>query len=276
MVRENKAICILGSGRCGTSMVSRAINLMGVDVGSHLYPADRTNPKGYWENSRIVKIHEKMFKTVGNNIHQPLWWQQKGYSHLKEELMEYITSEYLDKGVWGWKDPRTCHFIELWNEVLNELGVTPHFVIMVRNPVDIVHSFKKAYNFEGISALKLWQQRTLLCIKKTKGHKRIIFDYNQFLDNSLECLKTISKTFNLKIIKNESELKKQLRNFIDPSLQHSRVSLERLLKDPNIDDDIKELYNLCYKACHSNEFFKSDIFSNKINLLYRSFFNELT
>lgn len=273
MVRENKAICIIGSGRCGSSMVTRAINLLGVDVGSHLYPADRTNPKGYWENSRIVMIHEKMLKTVGNNIHHE-WWHKKDYIHLKQELKDYITKEYLDKEVWGWKDPRTCHFIALWNEVLNELSVTPHYVILVRNPVDIIHSFKKAYNFKDITALKLWQQRTLLSLKNTEGHKRLIFDYNQFLDNSLGCLKILSKTFNLKIEKNEIELKRQLNHFIDPSLQHSRVSLDRLLNDPFIEDDIKELYSLCYKACHSIDFFNSEIFRKKVDLLYRSFFEK--
>ncbi|MFB9758268.1 sulfotransferase family protein [Ectobacillus funiculus] len=274
MSSQSKAICVLGSGRCGTSMVTRSINLIGVELGLNFFPTDSTNPKGYWENREIVMLHKKFLDSVGNNINQPQWWHRNEFRHIKQELKEFVASHFSNKELWGWKDPRTCQFIELWSEILKELNVFTHFLIMVRNPVDVAASFKRAYNADQKVAMAIWQRATLLALKKTDGESRIIFDYNQVLDNSLDCLRAISNTFDLPMPQDENKLKNELNKFVDLKLQHSRTSIENLMNNASIEDEIKELYQLCVKACNSREILNTEYFKNQVENLYQSYFKE--
>lgn len=261
---QNKAICVLGSGRCGTSMVTRAINLLGVEVGSNLISADRTNPKGFWENSQIVMFHEKALKSLGFDLSKR---QEEEIQPFKQELKDLVRSQFSNKQLWGWKDPRTCYFLKLWKSVLNDLGITINYLIMIRNPIDVAASFKLAYNADQKLAMSIWKQKTLLALRETYGEKRIIIDYNQFIDNSLKCLQKTSEILNLPWPQNENHLKKQLNEFVDPNLQHSRTGIENLLNNENIEEGIKELYQLCFKACNSPGFLDTEYFRNKIESL---------
>lgn len=268
---KSKAVCVLGSGRCGTSMVTRAINFLGVDLGSDFIKPNRTNPKGFFENKKIVAVHKKIKAELGKRPFPAGWENRENIQPFKNELKEIIKDEFLSKKLWGWKDPRTSESIALWKEILRELNISANYMIMIRNPIDVAASYKEAYKRKEDSAIKQWKMRTLLSLKETKEEKRIIVDYDDFLEDSLGCLRKISSTFDLPWPQNEQGLKNELDSFIDPKLQHSRTSLEELMKQEDIDEDTKELYHICLKASHDPEYFQSKPFNSRIDELYRSF-----
>jgi hypothetical protein len=52
-------VCILGMHRSGTSLVSRVMNVLGVDLGpaEHLMRPSSDNPTGHWESRPLKKIN---------------------------------------------------------------------------------------------------------------------------------------------------------------------------------------------------------------------------
>ena len=62
-----RVVCVLGMHRSGTSLLTRVLNLLGVGLGpeGHLMPADKFNPKGFWEHHGIVNLNDEILETLG-------------------------------------------------------------------------------------------------------------------------------------------------------------------------------------------------------------------
>src|SRR5205823_6297255 len=55
-----RAVCVLGMTRSGTSLTMRTLNLLGVYLGpeSELLPGpDASNPKGFWEQDKLKRLN---------------------------------------------------------------------------------------------------------------------------------------------------------------------------------------------------------------------------
>ncbi|WP_174614886.1 sulfotransferase family protein [Virgibacillus ihumii] len=267
----SKAVTILGSGRCGTSMASRSINLIGVDLGEGFVKPNKTNPKGFWEHRKIVNIHKDIKKELGAYPFPKGWTNYEEVLPHKQKMINLLIDEFSGTALWGWKDPRTTESLDMWKEIMSELNVEGNFLIMIRNPVDVAASFKRAYNRKEDAALDQWQIRTLLSLKYTAEENRIIIDYDDFIEDSFATLKRISDTFSLPWTFDENKLQEELDSFIDPTLRHSRTTLKELDNNTEIDKDKKKLYKLALKASQDQDFLKSAKFSKQINKLYNSY-----
>ena len=53
-------IIVAGMHRSGTSMLAGSLAACGINFGDNLIPPDKDNPKGYWENKKVVSIHNKL------------------------------------------------------------------------------------------------------------------------------------------------------------------------------------------------------------------------
>ena len=194
----SKAVLILGNGRSGTSVLTKALNYMGVDLGEDKFiKATEVNPKGYFENEAILNIHKK----IGGRLRDRP--SPKGYENsskiraYRRELTDYVKATFLEKPVWAWKDPRTNDYMALWKAILRDLNVEPNYVIIIRNPIDVVASNKRAWNRDEEWALRQWQLRTLFSIRDSYGGKQIIISYEELFNQPLECLRRISHTLEL-------------------------------------------------------------------------------
>lgn len=268
---KSQAIDVLGSGRCGTSMVTRALNFLGVDIGSEFIKTNANNPTGFWEHKKVVEIQKEINANMKwKRPYKPGWQKNAKIQPFKSELKEMTKTQFADKKFWAWKDPRNCECIELWKDILDELNMAPSYLIMIRNPIDVADSFKEAYNEKSKKSLRLWQMRTLVVLMETRGEPRIMIDYNDFLDDSLGRLHAIAEALNLPWPEDETELKQQLDDFVDSDLRHRRTDLEELDKAEDIDEEIKTLYRICLKASRYPEYFHSEQFESQIAGLYQS------
>ncbi|RYL97859.1 hypothetical protein EWH99_13250 [Sporolactobacillus sp. THM7-7] len=273
---KSKAVLVLGNGRSGTSVLTRALNFMGVDLGNDKFLKPRKeNPKGFFENETIINLHKK----IGSKIrYRPA---SRGYEHsrkiqpYKEELRNYVQKQFIDTGkpVWGWKDPRTNDYLALWQDILHKLHVEPHYIIIIRNPIDVVASNKRAWNRDETWALRQWQVRTLLSLRDTYGGKRVIVSYEQLFHHPLECLRRIAQTVQLPWVKDEAKLQKQLDSFIDPHLQRSdsHSSLENFKRREDVSQDVKDLYLLALEGTRNQDYFQSRAFHRRVEKLYQDY-----
>ena len=61
---------------------------------------------------------------------------------------------------WGWKDPRTCLTIDAYLPHLTN----PHFIVCIRNPLDVAKSLQRRNGFsieQGVNLAKVYNQRVL-------------------------------------------------------------------------------------------------------------------
>lgn len=270
---NSKAVVVLGSGRSGTSVLARAINIAGVDLGSGFIKSNRTNPKGFFENKKIVNTHKEIGAILKSRPFLKGFPYFDGVRSYRNELRDYIQEEFFNKKVWGWKDPRNNEFLEMWKGILKEINVEGNYLIIIRNPVDVIASYKRAYDRDETWAKRQWQLRTLLALRETKKEKRIIVEYDELFNNSLESMRRVSSTFDFQWPQEEAKIKSELDEFIDPSLQHSNsgTDIEEFKNRQDVEDDIKELFLLCLEGSRSQKYLESKQFQHRIEKLYQAY-----
>ena len=70
---EPRVVCIVGMHRSGTSMVTRLLNLCGLDLGAEqdLLGPDRGNPLGHFEHKGFKGLDESLLAHFGGSTDNP-------------------------------------------------------------------------------------------------------------------------------------------------------------------------------------------------------------
>ncbi|GEK62699.1 sulfotransferase family protein [Lactiplantibacillus argentoratensis] len=264
-----QAVLILGSGRSGTSVMTKCVNLMGISLGTDnlLAPSKRINPKGYFENKDVINIH----KSLGSRIrYRPAF---KGYydsPKIKKDraaLTTYLRNFFENEQYLAIKDPRMNDYIELWQRVLADVEVQPAEIVLLRNPMDVVNSNERAWHRDTTLAMRQWQVRTLLSLRDTDREHRILVTYEDLFGQTLTTLKRIATQFNLPWTSDEAALQAQIDDFIDPALQKSDSgeSLAEFEARTDVEPDVKALYLLGRQAAADPDYFASAEFQQRID-----------
>ena len=64
---QKTIIVVLGMHRSGTSLITRSLQVLGVDLGEHLIPAiSGDNDKGFWEDVDINDFDNALLTKIGS------------------------------------------------------------------------------------------------------------------------------------------------------------------------------------------------------------------
>jgi hypothetical protein len=130
------AIVIAGMHRSGTSLIASAFQLAGVNLGDRLIGRNRSNRRGHFEDIEFEEFHEGVLRRVDKNH---LTVTQADVLQMTAEEVERAKALIVrrrERPLWGWKDPRTCLFLDFWHSLLTN----PRYVFVYRHPLEIVLS----------------------------------------------------------------------------------------------------------------------------------------
>lgn len=143
--RPRPILVVLGMHRSGTSLLSNALHVLGVDMADTTDHVSVKNPGGFWERPELVAIQDEILEAIGRPIALPshvlpfpaAWWRSKQVQALKPKLIAYVRQQLASsENPWGFKDPRTCRLLPLWREVFRELNLEPIYVVALRRPAE--------------------------------------------------------------------------------------------------------------------------------------------
>lgn len=126
-------VIITGMHRSGTSMVAGTLRAAGVDIGRSLYGAGPGNPRGHFEDWDFFHLHEEMLAAAGLTC-----FSASGavpVDGLKAKAREVLAAKAATS-LWGWKDPRTTLFLEMWHELIPDA----RYVFVYRHPLEVALS----------------------------------------------------------------------------------------------------------------------------------------
>jgi len=117
---ENKVLVILGMHRSGTSLTAQWLHACGLNLGDRFLGSDFSNLKGHYEDLDFLEVHKLILKY--NNLKD---------SGLEGKISELTLNKYLKEKLkynvllknnlnnqWGWKEPRTCLFINEYKKII--------------------------------------------------------------------------------------------------------------------------------------------------------------
>lgn len=217
------------------------LNRLGIYIGSdeNLMRPTKDNPEGYWENQRIMELHDQLLERLGGSWHEPPELQA-GWEHstdivdLLEQAKAFISNEFGGHSRWGWKDPRTCILLPFWQKLIPDMK----YVICIRNPLDVAASLQARDGFPLSKSLDLWTLHTLKCLEHTKGKLCILVFYERF---NTAWRHQISRLAGFIGVDSEPLLE-SLEAAFHKELYHHRSTAISLLAHPDVPLTTKALY----------------------------------
>lgn len=250
-----KSICILGMHRSGTSAITRSVNLLGAYIGEEadLVPPEDYNPEGFWERSDVVGFHEGLQRKFGLSwdFVVPLpegWHLAEDMAPYREELKGLVTRAFAGHPLWAWKDPRTSVFVDIWKEVLKEMGVETVFLHIIRNPIDVVRSFERRKMLNRGGMLAVWLNYNCMALRATAGLRRAFLHYDTFMKDWEGELSRCLSELGLDWPADASAFRAEMAQFIKPGMRHSVSTLDDL-RNYGAPRPVVELYELLEGAC---------------------------
>lgn len=159
-----KTVSILGMHRCGTSLASRIVNLLGVDLGpsEQLMRPQPDNPRGFWENRPLVRFNNRLLEHLGGTWDRPPvlpdgWEHDPHLDELGREARTLFEAAFGGTqartwGLVGWKDPRMSLLLPFWRRIIQMDRV----IICIRHPAEVSASLHARNGLDGEEGAYLW------------------------------------------------------------------------------------------------------------------------
>jgi hypothetical protein len=179
---------VLGMHRSGTSALTGMLVQAGFSAPKGLMPANSHNPKGYWESKGIMKTNDLLLESFNSlwstTANLPINWAYTEQGRMwRESLLNCFKEDFDNSDHPIIKDPRFCILIEGLKPWLESELIHINFVVIIRDPCEVVQSLKKAQNISISRGFLLWISYNLKAIIETHGYPKKIIDYHFLLEN---------------------------------------------------------------------------------------------
>lgn len=180
------ALLVLGMHRSGTSAASGALQGLGVFLGRTVSPPGPANPRGYFENTRTMMLHEELLAALGRSWDDPRplpegWTGEEVVAPWQARLRAVLEEEFGKAPLWGVKDPRLCRLLPLWLPTLAAAGVTAKAVLVLRHPLAVAASNGRRTGMPREQALELWLSHLLAAERDSRELPRAPLSYGELL-----------------------------------------------------------------------------------------------
>ena len=244
---------VVGMHRSGTSLVTKSLEVVGVELGTQLIPAADDNPKGFFEDEDCVKLNEAILASMDLRWDIPTLMLEQDLS--SQSLLPYVKdAAYLLKtklknsNYFALKDPRFCLLLPVWIAAAKMVNIDPSFVITVRNPLEVAHSLWNRNQFEYQKGLDLWMTHnfSLIDFLLEDSSKRIVVSYENLLSNPQQQLSRLAKFVNktATIETYQKSIDEFSANFVDIDLAHSQSDGSDLTELTAVNTQLIELYQV--------------------------------
>lgn len=235
--KGQRAICIAGAHRSGTSMVIRLLHCCGLELGpeSELMPAQADNPEGFWEHLGFVALNDELLSELGGAWDLPPKADEDFTSGRLDPLRlkaRLLIEKFESESVWGWKDPRNSLTLPFWDQVLPGLKT----VVVVRNPLEVANSMHERNGTSYSFGLRLWEIYNRRLIETSSGKERLVTHYDFFFHDPESQLRRITDFIGLPDAKIS-----RAAALVAPRKRHTHFTIEQLI-DARVAPEAIDLY----------------------------------
>lgn len=133
-------VIVIGLHRSGTSVISHLLHAMGVNMGERFREPDQWNKYGYWEDLDFVELNREIFKSCKASWICPPSREMllDVGKQFESQIAELVESKNV--GLWGWKDPRNCLLMPLYEPYLPD---HTKYIYVKRNKDSVLNSINK-------------------------------------------------------------------------------------------------------------------------------------
>jgi hypothetical protein len=225
------ALFVLGSGRSGTSALTRVLSLCGAALPAGLLGATTENPRGYWEPRAAIHLNQAILRRRGSSGYDlTLRMHEEGACDAKEHAADIAKIKaFLTRlpaaPLVVIKEPKLTTVSGIWFEAARLAGFDIATVIAVRHPQEVIGSLAKraAHQPYFQSSPELtsagWLKYTLLAERDTRGVPRVFVEYANLMEDWRREVKRISAALEIDLSTRDEGA---IEEFLTPDLRHHR------------------------------------------------------
>jgi len=240
---EKSIVVVLGMHRSGTSAITRALQVLDIDLGERLMlPAENNNEKGFFEDIDVNAINIELLNELGKDWHTLSLIQadellHEKYAGLRLRAAELLRSRLQNTDRFGLKDPRMCRLLPFWQKVFEHLQLDVSYVIAVRNPLSVAKSLEARNQLPHEKSHYLWLEHILPSVLLTRGARRVLVDYDLLLDNPQQQVARMA--LGLDSRPDPVSLAEFSRDFLDIRMRHSGYKPEDVFESPLVPNPVR-------------------------------------
>lgn len=193
----NKQIIVLGMHRSGTSILSKLLIKLGVNMGDVDSIGNISNIDGHNEDYEMLTINEQLLASLERTWKEPP--EQNMINQIEENIIK-IYKDYVSrkKGLWGVKEPR----LSLFAFQIDKVVKNPKYIYMTRNENDVAESLHVRNgilkNEAKILKKKYDTSITNFLNSKIEGVDYLCISYEELILTPEKVLKTLCDFLSLK------------------------------------------------------------------------------
>lgn len=239
---DSKILVIAGMHRSGTSLISQWLYRSGLNLGDQLLGSSLGNLEGHFEDLDFLRFHEETLRAHQLSdygfVHHPLPALSAYEKAKMEGIINFKSSLYSQ---WGWKEPRTCLFLDHYREIIPGA----YYLVIVRDfnatvssliqrdlrEIDTGYLSKNWFSRQNWYKLKRKKRHQQLFYRSAEFYLKVWINYNEAL---LKTIRHLNQEQFIVVYHNascESDIAKLYGKFTD----QWGFSLQRI--------DFKEVYN---------------------------------
>lgn len=249
-MEHKQIVVVLGMHRSGTSAITRGLEVLGINLGDRLLPAEsENNEKGFWEDIDITAFNVDLLAAMGHDWHtlapiRPDEFHSEPIASLKLRAAQLLRNKLTETDWFGVKDPRMARLMPFWQTVFNHLQLNVSYVIACRNPMNVARSLEKRDGFALEKSYLLWFEHMLQSMKYTAGARRIFVDYDLMLSQTQHQLSRIAQLLGLPFSADSEAFAEYSNEFLESSLRHNAYAPEDLNLDSAVTAHTLQLHEL--------------------------------
>lgn len=236
--------------RSGTSLITNWLNKCGLELGETLMGPGPANLEGHYEDMEFLKLHEEILLDnklphtgLTDEHHIPV------SIYHKEKLKSIIKIKNKLYKQWGWKDPRTCLFLDTYKELLPDA----RYLIVIRDYKSVVSSLLLR-DVKDIDREYMSHGHINKFIYKQFTRRRILHRF--FNENAEQYLK-VWITYNEEILKSMGTLPQDSYVVLNYGVLNEN--------DARVCNYLKEHWDLALQYFNFKEVYKEKLITNPID-----------
>ena len=229
--------------RSGTSMVTRLLNIGGLDLGDPMMLLDPQgdNPLGFWENRDIMSLNDRILAIKGGSWMDPPLWQNgwdtaPNILPLMDEASAILDKGFRHRGVsrWGWKDPRTTLTLPFWKRLVSPMRL----VLVVRNPLDVAQSLRARHGWVTKKGIDLWKNYMNTAFRNGNGVPMFVTFYEDYFHDPRAEIQRLLTFCGLGLGTDEAQFLDTIRR----DQRHHTTDAQGVLASVDCTDEVKAMY----------------------------------
>lgn len=164
-----RQLVVTGMHRSGTSLVASVLRQTGLDIGTELLGPGPGNRRGHFEDQEFWQLHQDMLAAAGcTALSAGDDFAPPAADDFAQRARALVAGR-AGPPLWGWKDPRTCLFLDFWHPLLP----APSYLFLYRHPLEVALSLRRRATesevrldpWSGIRAWEVYNRRVLAFMK---------------------------------------------------------------------------------------------------------------